>query len=277
MLETGPSHENLASTARWTAGARALENRRPDRLFADPWAEELAGREGMQWAEQRGEDRLIPILLRTRFFDDFLQNTLKQEPIRQVILLGAGLDTRAFRLDWPEYTRVFELDQPAVLDHKEKVLSAAGASCSCKRNLIRIDLTGPWEAALLSSAFDPTQPSFWLLEGFLFYLPDPAVTRILDLTSGLAASGSWCGFDVVNSHTLSSPWTKPWVDMQAQMGAPWLGTMDDPQAILAQRGWQTYLSQAGAPDAHHGRWTLPVIPVEAPDFPHNWFVTAQKI
>jgi hypothetical protein len=52
--------------------------------------------------------------------------------------------------------------------------------------------------------------------------------------------------------------------------------MDDPSGFLTMRGWKTALTQAGAPDANHGRWHLPVIPVAMPDMPHNWFVTAKK-
>ena len=75
---------------------------------------------------------------------------------------------------------------------------------------------------------------------------------------------------------LASPLTRVWVQMQATMGALWIGTMDDPETFLAARGWSAALTQAGEPDAHHGRWTLPVIPVRLPNMPHNWFVTARK-
>ena len=84
------------------------------------------------------------------------------------------------------------------------------------------------------------------------------------------------GFDIINSAVLTSPWTRPWVEMQAQSGAPWIGTLDDPRGFLAVRGWKTTLTQAGQPEANHGRWRLPVIPVTLPDMPHNWFVTAQR-
>jgi hypothetical protein len=65
--------------------------------------------------------------------------------------------------------------------------------------------------------------------------------------------------------------------MQAQAGAPWLGTLDDPVGFLAARGWQATLSQAGQADANFGRWPYPVIPTTMPDMPHNWFVTAVKV
>ncbi len=98
-----------------------------------------------------------------------------------------------------------------------------------------IDLTGPWPAALIDAGFDPCQPSGWLLEGFLFYLPNDRVTRLLDQVTSLAAPGSWLGFDIVNAITLTFPLTRPWVEMQAQAGAPWLGTMEDPVGFLAER------------------------------------------
>jgi hypothetical protein len=75
---------------------------------------------------------------------------------------------------------------------------------------------------------------------------------------------------------LIAPYPCQWIEMQVNSGAPWIGTLDDPIGFLAERGWKTYLSQAGAPDANHGRWHLPIIPVLMPDMPHNWFITAQK-
>ena len=153
---------------------------------------------------------------------------------------------------------------------------AAGAQPACARQVIEADLTSPWKEALLKAGFDPQKPSGWLLEGFLFYLTNEHITRLLDEITILAAPGSWLGFDIVNSTMLTSPLTQKWVEMQAQSGAPWTGTMDDPVGFLAERGWQATLTQAGAPDANHGRWTLPVIPTTMPNIPHNWFVTAEK-
>ncbi len=277
MADLTTSESLLASTARWTAAVRARENEREDRLFADPWAAALAGQEGAAWIAGRPEGSSVPILLRTRYFDDFLMRIVGEYALKQIVLMAAGLDTRAFRLTWPEGTEVFELDQPDVLAHKAAVLEAAGASPACTRHAIAADLTEPWGDALVGAGFNPAEPSGWLLEGFLFYLPNNAVTQILDTVGGLAAPGSWLGFDIMNGITLTHPLTRPWVEMQAKAGAPWLGTMDDPVTFLADRGWAASLSQAGAPEANHGRWTLPVIPPTMPNIPHNWFVTARRI
>jgi len=189
--------------------------------------------------------------------------------------MAVGLDTRAYRLPWPAGTRVFELDQPAVLEEKEQILGSAGAQTECARHAIGADLTSPWKAGLIESGFEPSQPSVWLLEGFLFYISTESISLLLNEVNSLSASGSWLGFDIINSNTLTSPHTHQWIDMQDNSG-PWIGTLDDPIGFLATRGWKTTLSQAVAPDANHGRWHLSIIPVTMPDMPHNRFITAQK-
>jgi methyltransferase (TIGR00027 family) len=268
--------ELLGSTAFWTASVRARESAREDRLINDPWAAALAGKEGETWIEPRSADSVLPIVLRTRYFDDFLQRITHQEGIRQVVLVADGLDTRAYRLDWPEGTRFFELDQPAVLEHKNQILNLAAAQPNCERNAIGVDLTTAWQEALIRAGFDSRHPSGWLLEGFLFYLPNENIEKLVDEVNNLCAPGSWMGFDIINGVMLTHPLTRQWIEMQAASGAPWIGTMDDPVSFLATRSWDARLSQAGANDANHDRWTYPVIPITMPEMPHNWYVTAVK-
>ncbi len=276
MERENDAKQSLAATARWTASVRAQESAREDCLFNDPWASILAGEEGAAWLKQRGGN-VAPILIRTRFFDDFLQAAAHQSGIRQVVILAAGLDTRAYRMNWPDGTWLFELDQARVLGLKKTLLEAAGAQPACRRTAIPADLTEDWQAALLESGFNPSQPSAWLLEGLLFYLPDAAITRALEEVSALACLGSRLGFDIINHFTLTSPITHAWIEMQAREGAPWIGSLDDPEGFLAGLGWQVSMTQPGAPDAHFGRWPFPTIPVKMPNMPHNWYVTAEKM
>jgi len=273
------THDHLlGSTGRWTAGVRARESLREDRLFNDPWAAALAGEDGQEWAEHRSGDDGVSIAIRTRFFDDFLQRVTGEHAIRQVVLMAAGMDTRAFRLSWPEKTRFFELDQPQVLQYKEQILRSVGALLASERHAIEVDLTGdPWSEALITAGFAPHQPTAWLLEGFLHYLPKENVTRMLDEITSLATPGSWIGFDIINSAMLTSPWTRQWVEKLADSGVPWIGTMDDPEAFLATRGWKATLTLAGEEEANYGRYPYPVIPRAIPDMPRSWFVTAQKM
>ncbi len=272
---TEPNHR-IGATALWAAAVRAAESSREDRLFDDPWAVALASKEGQEWLAGRPADSTLVMTLRTRYFDDFLLRVSGQDGLRQILILAAGLDMRAFRLDWPKETRLFELDQADIFDYKEQSLSFLGAQATCDRQVVRVDLTQPWSKELVANGFDSREPSCWLLEGFLFYLPNESITQIIEQITDLAAPGSWLGFDINNSDMMTSPWTKAWVDMQAQMGAPWVGTMDDPEGFLGERGWQVTLTQAGQPDANYGRWALPIIPTRAANMPHNWFVTAKK-
>jgi len=277
MTEQIDTHATLAATASWTAGVRARETQREDRLFEDPWAEALAGETGAAWITQRPPESTLPIVLRTRFFDDFLLRITHEQNIRQIVLVGAGFDTRAFRLSLPEGTTLFEIDQAEVLQQKQIILDRAGAKPACARRVICADLAAHWKEDLFRAGFVPSQPAGWLIEGLMFYLSNDAGLSLLDAVTALSVKGSRLGFDVVNSATLTSPYTIKWVQMQAGMGAPWIGTMDQPEEVLAARGWQATLTQAGQPDANHGRWSLPVLPVTMPNFPHNWLVTAQKI
>lgn len=277
MLQAAKPGDMLGSTARWTAAVRARESERDDGLYEDPWAADLAGAEGLAWIDAHSEASVVAIVLRTRFFDDFLQRIVSDNAIRQVVLMAAGLDTRAFRLEWPPGTRLFELDQAPVLEHKARVLQSVSATPTCERHTVAVDLTEPWAEALVAAGFDPQQPSGWLLEGFLFYLPGENVADILRRCLNLAtAPGSYIGFDIINSLTLTSPYTREWVQMQTDSGAPWIGYLEDPAGLLAERGWQATLVSPGAPEANHGRWSLPVIPAEMPGMPHLWFVIARN-
>jgi methyltransferase (TIGR00027 family) len=275
MADSDSSQQMLGATAYWAAGVRALESARADHLFNDPWAALLAGQEGMTWAAGRGANA-VPMVIRTRYFDDFLQRVVIDFGVRQVVILAAGLDARAYRLGWLEGACLFELDQPEILHYKQQVLQAAGAREVCERRAIAVDLNADWEAPLAAAGFSLHQPSVWLMEGFLFYLCNEHITRLLEKASHLAAPGSWLGFDIVNTLTLTSQWTRAWVEMQAAAGAPWLGTMDDPAGTLAALGWKPALTQPGAADAGYGRWTLPVIPLMMPGMPHHWLVTGWK-
>jgi hypothetical protein len=130
------------------------------------WAAALAGQEGQAWLAQRPADSVIPIILRTRFFDDFLQRITCQDGIRQVVLVAAGLDTRAFRLTWSEQTRLFELNQPSVLQYKKEVLRSAGARPACVRQTIEVDLTSPGKKSSSRAVSTHNSPPAGCLKAF---------------------------------------------------------------------------------------------------------------
>lgn len=270
---TVPTHP-LQATARWTAAVRAGECSRPDALVDDPWAERLAGADGMAWLATRPSASVLPIVVRTRYFDDWLRDVAVAPAIPQVVLLGAGLDTRAWRLPWAAGTTMLEVDRAELLDAKDTVLGEAGAVARCVRRPVPADLAGDWPTALARAGFDRRLPTAWLAEGVLFYLPTDVIGAILGAVTSLSSAGSRLGLDILNRAVLESPHTRAWLDMQAAAGAPWIGWLDDPAGSLAGLGWHATLVQPGEPGANHGRWTLPVPPASVPGLPHHWYVTA---
>jgi methyltransferase (TIGR00027 family) len=134
--------------------------------------------------------RLMRMLaVRTRLIDDFFVDA-GGAGIRQVVILAAGLDARAYRLQWPAGTTVYEVDQPEVIDFKTRTMSAIGAAPTAQRRTVAIDLRQDWAAALRASGFEPTQPTVWSAEGLVDYLPADAQDRLLDAITELSASGS---------------------------------------------------------------------------------------
>jgi methyltransferase (TIGR00027 family) len=110
--------------------------------------------------------------------------------VRQAVILASGLDTRAYRLNWPAGTTVYELDQPDVIAFKTDNLAALGASPSAERRTVAIDLRDDWPSALKAAGFDPGQPTVWSAEGLLIYLPPEAQDRLFASITELSAPGS---------------------------------------------------------------------------------------
>lgn len=280
MFSDNSERETLASTACWTAAIRAYESEFSDCLFHDPWAALLAGQAGQRWNDRMAIElnrvNAAPMVIRTKFFDDFLLRVTTEYHVRQVVLVAAGMDTRAFRLIWPEGTRFFELDQPELLVQKEQLLSSAGASPTCWRQTIGVDLREPWADALCQASFDPLQRSVWLLEGLLHYLTYSYVLCLFDVIASLSAFDSWLGFNVVNRDMLTSPWTRSWIESLEKSGTPWLSTMDEPEIVLAEHGWVATVTQFGEGSANFGRWSYPIAPRSVRGIPRNLLVTATR-
>lgn len=132
------------------------------------------------------------IVIRTKFLDDLLRQA-SASGVRQVVLLGAGMDSRAFRMDWPEGTRLFEVDTAAPLEFKASVLRQERAVAHCERITVAVDLREDWPGALAAAGHDPAVPTVWIAEGLLIYLPEDAVELLLARISAQSAAGSRMG------------------------------------------------------------------------------------
>lgn len=248
----------VATTAKWIAASRARETERPDRLFSDPYAATLAGKVGkdmMARSEQvtGKENQFLPV--RTRYFDDLLIAGLSK--INQVVILGAGFDTRAFRLPLESKLRIFELDMPQVFMEKESILDSMGAKPRCQRQCVPADLNEAWIAELLAAGFATGNPSLWIAEGLFFYLSPSQVDSLLKDSASLSAPGSLFAADFSGTGILTRP------ELQAYL--TWLETRgelppfchDDPFELFASNGWRAMkVVQAGQPEANYGRLPL---------------------
>jgi methyltransferase (TIGR00027 family) len=198
--------ESVGATALSVAAARAVETASTDPLIRDEFAYLLVSSAGPAWARLANPDlawiddddehgrrahRLACDYqaVRTHFFDEYFQAAV-DGGIRQVVILAAGLDSRAYRLEWPAHTTVYEIDQPKVLQYKTGILDAAGAVPTATRRAVPVDLRDDWPAALSAAGFDRTRPTAWLAEGLLPYLPAEAQHRLFEMLTALSAAGS---------------------------------------------------------------------------------------
>jgi methyltransferase (TIGR00027 family) len=198
---------SVGATATMVAAARAVATKADNPIIHDQFAEPLVRAVGIDfltrlatgdldavdvddenstWKLQQMPDAMAA---RTRFFDAFFAEAT-QAGIRQAVILASGLDARAYRLEWPTGTTVFEVDQPEVIAFKTQTLADLGAAPTTERRTVAIDLRNDWPAALVEAGFDRTQPTAWIAEGLLGYLPPEAQDRLLDNIAALSADGS---------------------------------------------------------------------------------------
>ncbi|MFJ6887484.1 class I SAM-dependent methyltransferase [Streptomyces californicus] len=245
-------------TALLVAAARAIETHRPDALARDVYAEHfvLAAQASQGWpvrprAVRDGEtdplwERFARYFgLRTRVLDDFLLHSTHNGNARQVVVLGAGLDTRAFRLEWPPGCVVFEIDREEVLAFKHRVLGGLSAVPSAARVPLAMDLRSDWAGALPGAGFDPAEPSVWLVEGLLFYLPPAAETYLIDTVDRLTPGGGALAYEVKLEKDLLAYRDSPlYTATRQRIGIDLLDLFDreprpDSAGRLAGRGWST--------------------------------------
>ncbi|MDX1872036.1 class I SAM-dependent methyltransferase [Mycolicibacterium sp. 120266] len=199
---------SVGSTALFVAAARALEARKPDPLAVDPYAALFCRAVGGRWADvvdgKNTDSKLTTAdfgthfvtfqAARTKYFDDYFRRATTAG-VRQVVMLAAGLDSRAYRLPWPEGATVYELDQPQVLEFKREVLDAHNARPATQRVEVPIDLRDDWPAALRDAGFDAGVPTAFIAEGLLIYLPATAQGELFHGIHALSAPGSHAGIE----------------------------------------------------------------------------------
>ncbi|MGV0738713.1 class I SAM-dependent methyltransferase [Mycobacterium syngnathidarum] len=208
---------SVGATATMVAAARAIASAEPDPLIDDPYAADLVRAVGVEFFTKLVDGEIAldgelaegaalmtgVMAVRTKFFDDFFTAAVggnstevavggnsTDAGIRQAVILASGLDSRAYRLPWPDGTVVYELDQPAVIGAKTATMAKIGATPTAERRTVAVDLRDDWPAALEAAGFDRAEPSAWSAEGLLAYLPPEAQDRLFDNITALSSPGS---------------------------------------------------------------------------------------
>jgi methyltransferase (TIGR00027 family) len=266
----------VGKTALLVAAIRAQETQRADALFVDPFAEKLAGEVGRQTlAGYRSAAPFpVPIIeVRTRFYDEALARAVAAG-IRQIVILAAGMDARAYRIFWPEGTRIFELDQPEMLAEKSSILDAEKPTCG--RLAIAANLAEDFSSQLAQHGFDKAQPTAWLVEGLLQYLDAASVERIFARIHGLSIAGSIALYDIVSQALLDAPALKPALAYFHELGAPWTFGTDDPASLVERFGWHCEVTDSAVLGNALRRWPFPATPPEIKGAPRGYLIEAKK-
>jgi methyltransferase (TIGR00027 family) len=237
--------QTVSRTALGTAICRLIEQYQPEqtRLFYDPVAKELVGapiRFLMQFASMRTltmkqTDAVAKgiygiQICRTRYIDDAVQAAISRGP-RQSVILGAGYDTRPYRLPEMESVKVFEVDLATVQNDKKTKLQKYLGRLPDHVTFIPIDFdTQTLEAVFTGTAFDPSQPAVFIWEGVTQYISEDAVRQTLAFV-GKSAPGSTILFTYVLKSIIERRSDIPGADRMMDVVAkqsPWVFGLEPP-------------------------------------------------
>ena len=259
------------------AGAAALQRSRIARELAGEAGFELQqmharghGRAGRRPGSVSVDSHQVP---RRRA----VQRGPRSRGLHQVVILAAGMDTRAFRIPWPSGVKVFEVDRDEIFDHKEAVLGRAGASPSCERHVVRADLARPWAAALAAAGFERSKPAAFLVEGLLMYLEEAEALALLAAVGRHRGAWQLAGRRRGQSRGAHVAVHGALHDRAARGRQPVEVRHRRPRVVLQRSaaGAATVV-QPGDPEASYGRWPFPTAPRAMPGLPRTFFVTADR-
>ena len=247
--------DQVSHTALLTAAARAAESARAEALFRDPYAAALSGSGGEALLSEVGPETAIPsIAIRTRFYDDAIREAIARG-IRQIVMLGAGLDTRAYRLDLPSDARWIEVDLGPVLAHKRRVL--ADARPTVRLSDVAGDACDPGTFdAIERAGLRREERTLWLVEGLLCFLDSDGVDALFAEVGALSTALSEVLFDVPTLACVDARGAFARAGSALQKRGLKFGT-DDPIGLAERLGLVAHVVHEGHPDAHYGRRATP--------------------
>lgn len=194
VLDGDPGSIDARLTPLRVVNARADEVASPRPLFTDPYARLLVEAAGSGAPEPPGVTSYVAA--RTKWFDDFFLSA-SSAGLAQVVILGSALDTRAWRLPWLSDTVIYEVERPALLEFKQRVVAGAGASPAARHVPVPSDLLEDWPRALTAAGFDVGEPTVWAVEGLLLDLSVDDQQHLLDRIDLFSTRGSRIGVEAL--------------------------------------------------------------------------------
>jgi methyltransferase (TIGR00027 family) len=224
----------ISRTAFYTTGLRMedAENRWP--IVGDTYAKEFMDEGALQVFQEFKLAKFRPPnvsnLHRHRIIDDYLRQKLALNPCSTIILIGAGFDSRAYRLTGGIW---IEVDEPEIISRKEQRLPAP----KCPNPLTRISIDFAKESLTKKLApFRSDEPVLVIIEGVFMYLEKAAICELLDSLGELFPRRSIIG-DLMNKRFFEK-YAYKIHEVIRQLGATFRYTDDDPEAIFTERGYR---------------------------------------
>ena len=186
-----PLIRDVSDTSFWIAHLRAVETERADALFRDPFAGRLAGKRGAEIANAMPLSRVVgwTVALRTCIIDNYIATAI-EAGVDLVLNLGAGLDTRPYRMNLPPNLTWIEADYAHIVEHKETLL--AGESPRCRLERVKIDLADRTERRRLFARVNgQTKKMLVITEGVVPYLDNDQAAALADDLRALDHAGFW--------------------------------------------------------------------------------------
>jgi methyltransferase (TIGR00027 family) len=227
-----PLIQHVSDTAFLVAEARARESERPEALFRDPLARRLSGDKGQAIAASFHPMTAWTVVMRTLVIDAFVQQAVAAG-FRTIVNLGAGLDTRPYRMDLPAQLHWIEVDYPDVVAYKERLLANETQHCRLTREGLDLSITEQ-RRALLARVAAASPRILVLTEGVIPYLTEDQVGALADDLNATPHVTGWI-LDYV------SPESHAYRDRQVGnrlARAPFKFRPEDWYAFFAQHGWR---------------------------------------
>jgi len=214
MITNSKGTGNPSKMAEGIALQRFAESKLPEdeRIFYDPYAIHFIDKRTLEWAKNHPleakaladeYERKMPgwsnsIRARIRYFDDVIENAVK-ENFNQLVILGAGYDTRAYRISaLKERIKIFEIDRPETIERKTGIITKIFGELPDNVTFVSLDLEHDniWEK-LEKSGYSRDLKTLFVLEGLLMYLPHDSVSSLFAEIVRNSYEGSLVLFDFI--------------------------------------------------------------------------------